>query len=262
MKILKKITTVILSVIMIISTLIPAFAAEEQLSNYDFLLSQGYPAEHLDNLTENTLQKMVEMIGTGYVTNVDVKKSTFNDGTGVARGAINEDSMTLEIVTGAICQYDTNKITGVLVSATWEWAANKPVYRGQDGVVVNWDSSIFTYDEDTFYAQDVYRSNADDEWSVFKEHTSLSISKQGGLGFYTDLKALKKYVGGSMLFLLSPTSNMIKGTAYKTTLNIEYAHAPAPLTGLSFSTAGFGVGLSWTLNCDTMADSVNFKFSR
>lgn len=262
MKILKKITTVFISIVMILSTTMPSFAVEEETNNYEFLLSQGYPAEHLDNLTESTLQKMVEMIGTGYISNIEIEESTLNESTGVTRGAINEGSMTLQITTAAICQHNTDKITRVLVSAAWEWAKNKPIYRGQDAVTINWDNSIFSYNADSFYAQDFYKSNASDDWSIFKEYTTLATSNQGGIGHWTDLKGLKSYVGGAMLFLLNPNSPMIKGTKYNTTINVEYAHAPVPLTGLSLSILSVGVGISWNLTCDTMSNSCNFKFSR
>ncbi len=262
MKSLKKFTAIFISIVMILSTSIHSFALEEQASNYEFLLSQGYPAEYLDNLTESSLQKMVEIIGTGYIANIEIEESTLNESTGTARGAINEGSMTLQIVTATICQHNTNKITGVLVSAAWDWAKNKPIYRGQDAVTVNWDNSIFSYNSDSFYAQDYYKSDASDNWSIFKEYTTLATSNQGGIGHWTDLKGLKRYVGGAMVFLLNPNSPMINGTTYNTTINVEYAHAPVPLTGLSLSILDVGVGISWNLTCDTMADSCNFNFSR
>lgn len=261
-KILMFVATILLSINMLFLHSMPLFAVEEQMSNYEFLLNQGYPAEHLDNLTESSLQKMVEIIGDGYISDVEVQETVLNESNGVARASINESSMNLQLVTSAVYEYNTNKINGVLVSATWEWVKNKPAYRGKDGITINWDNNIFSYAEDSFYANDLYKSNVDDDWSVFKEYTKLAIARQGGIGHYANLKALKKYVGGSMLFLLDPCSPMIKGTKYKTTINIEYAHAPVPLTGLSFSAVSFGVGLSWNIACDTMSDSRTFKFSR
>lgn len=262
MKGLKKFITVCISIVMIFSTSIPSFAVEEQTCNYEFLLSQGYPAQYLDNLTESSLQKMVEMIGTGYVANIEIEESTLDENMQVARGTINEGSMTLQITTSTICQLNTNKITGVLVSVDWTWAKNKPIYRGEDAVTINWDNNIFSYNADSFYAQDVYKSNASDDWSIFKEYTVLAASNQGGVGHWTDLKAFKSYVGGAMMILLKPNSSMIKGKKYNTTINVEYVHAPVPLSGLSLSILDVGVGVSWTLTCDTMASPCNFQFSR
>lgn len=170
--------------------------------------------------------------------------------------------MILQISTGYIYQQNSNKVKTALVSASWEWAANKPIYRGQDAVAVNWDTSVFNYTSDSFYAVDVYKSNESDDWSTFKETNTLSIAQQGGIGHFTDLKAFKKYVGGMLLFGLSPKKAMYKGTKYETVINIEYAHAPLPLTGLSFSIKGIGVGISYNISCDTMAGTSTLKFNR
>lgn len=259
---MKKLTAIIVSVIIILMTVFPSFAEEKQMSNYEILLNKGYPAEFLDKLTDEVIQRVVNAIGDGYVADVEINKVTLKESNDKTRGAINENSMDLLISAESIYQSNSNKVTKVVVLATWEWAANKPVYRGQDAVTVNWDNTLFSYDADSFYAQDLYKSNVNDEWSIFNEYTKLAASNQGGIGHWTDLKGLKKYVGGVMSFFLNPNSPMIKGTTYNTSINLEYAHAPVPLTGLSLSILDVGIGISWNLTCDTMSGTSNFKFSR
>ncbi len=161
-----------------------------------------------------------------------------------------------------MCQNGSNNIDSVLVVVSWEWAANKPIYRGKDAVAINWNSDVFTYKENSFSGFDLYRTSTTEDWTIFKQSTTLAQSVQGGLGYYTDLKVGKKYVAGEMLFYLEPESPIIKGTTYSTNINVEYGHAYMPLTGLSVSVGPVGVGLSWDRGCDTMASACSFKYSR
>ena len=262
MKNFKILTAAIIAFSMIFATIVPSFAFEEsESSNYDFLLEQGYSAEYLDNFTDAALQKMTEMISeNGYISDININSIVFNTPTNIARGTINEDSLSLTISSGSICQNGTDKITGVLVAVSWEWAKLKPLYRGQDAITINWDSDIFHF-ADAFYAQDFYKSNETDEWSVFKEYSVLAVSNQGGIGHWTNLKSFSKYVGGGMLFLLEPTISMKSGTANSTTLNVNYVHSQIPITGLDFSVFDVGVGISWNISCESMSGTNIIKFS-
>ena len=93
-------------------------------------------------------------------------------------------------------------------------------------------------------------------------YSVLSAANQGGIGHYTDLEEWTEFVSGAMIFLLEPTSRMTKGNAYTTSINVEYAHEKSALTGLSFSLDDVGVGISWNVSCDTMADTKTFRYSR
>lgn len=171
--------------IVIMLPYISVFAEEKNLNNYDFLLKQGYSTEYLDQLNEDSMKRMVDLIGDGYVSNIKIEKSTCNK---QARGTINETSLTLQIIAGTICKKNNNQVAGILVGATWEWAKSKPVYRGKDAVTINWDNDYFTYKPESFYAYDGYKTNANDEWIFHKEHSSPAKTNQGGLGHWTDLK--------------------------------------------------------------------------
>lgn len=263
MKKFRFLTSVIITFTMIFTTAVPSFALDEnENNNYNFLLEQGYSAEYLDNFTDTALQKMTEMIDdNSYISNVAVDKIVFNESSNMTRGTIDEDSLILNISYGTICQNGTDKIISVLVTASWEWAAWKPLYRGEDAITINWDNDVFDYD-DAFYAQDVYKSNETDEWSTFNEYSVLAVSNQGGIGHWTNLKAFNKYVGGAMLFLLEPKISMKTGTSVSTRINVNYVHSQIPITGLDFSVFDVGVGISWNISCESMSDTSVFRFSQ
>ncbi len=110
------------------------------------------------------MQKMVDAIGDGYVDNIEIEQCSLSESTNMSRSLIDEDDLNLQIATAIICKSGTTNITGVLISASWEWAEGKPSYRGKDAIAINWNYNVFSYEADTFYAVDVYKSNASDDW--------------------------------------------------------------------------------------------------
>lgn len=258
----QKIIAIIMSIIMMFSIAIQSFAVETSTDYYEILLNYGYPTDYLDKLTPEVMQEMVELIGNNSVSNVEIKEITFNNTNTNARANIDAENLTLQISTTTISPKDTDKISSVMVGVAWEWAKQNPYYRGKDAISVNWDSNIFSFNEGSFYAYDSYKSKEADDWEIFKEYATLSAANQGGIGHWTNLKAFKNFVGGAMIFLLDPTSPMKSGAKYNTTVNVEYAHAKLPLTGLSFSYGTVGVGVEWENSCSTMAATSTIKFSR
>lgn len=264
MKNIKKFFTVILCMILVALSFNQSFAIEEQSDNYEILLNKGYSAEFLDGLTDELMQRMVDTIGNGYISDIEIKETTLVEtNNSLTRDLIPATDMTLTISAGTLCQYGTDNITGVLVAATWEWAENKPLYRGKDAIAINWDYRIFSKDEGSFYAVDLFKSGSDSDWTVSEEYTKLTSSALGALGHTTDLKAFKKQVGGSLMIMLLPENPMIKGTNNVTEININYAHERFPLSGISFAYKDYGIGIDFKDDaCNTAADFCNVRFSR
>ena len=261
---MKKAISCFLSFCLLFAFSVPVFAQENTASNSIASSDAGTYEEYYTGFSASARQKIAEMIGSGNVAKV--KSSTYYlPGNSLQRGNISASSLSLTITKSYICPNKGNKITSVLVAISWEWAANKPVYRGKDAISLNWDSTYFIKSSDdsgvAFYAQDVYRSNSSDEWTVYKEYNTLAMASQGGLGHYTDLKALKKYVGGAMIILLEPRRSIVKGNGFSSELNVEYVHSYLPITGLCFSTNDFGISVSWDRGCDYLSASNSLYFS-
>lgn len=260
----KKIFCIILCLIMLFTTSVYSFADtienDEGKTNYEILLEKGYSESFLNNLTDEYMQRLVAVIGDNKVGSIETTETKFYDDS-VTLDTISAALLTLNITATNVCKLNSTEISSVVVTITWEWAANKPVYRGKDAISVNWDENVFTY-TGGFYSQDCYKSNASDEWTLFKEYDSAAEANQGGIGAWTDLKALKKYVGGTMMLVLSPTSTMKEGTANSTGINVNYVHASAPLTGISFGAVGVSVGISWDRSCDSSSKTYYYRYSK
>lgn len=257
----RKTIATILCIIMLFLCASPSFAFNKSESNYDILLNKGYPAEYLSSLSDSFLEKMVEQIGDNCVAEAEVQKTTLTESSSITRATINEEHLDLQIVASPIYNQNTNRIVTVLVAVSWEWALFRPLYCAKDAIAVNWENLKFDLGQDSFYAEDFYKSNANDDWSVARKYTKFAISNQGGAGHWTDLEEFEPYVGGAMLFLLDPEDPMYLGSTKSTVINVEYAHSPVPLSGISLDYMGVGIGINWNLPCDTLADSDTVKYS-
>lgn len=249
----------------------PAFAEE---SPYLFLLNCGYPKEYLDGLPDEMLLKMRNIIGDDVVVSVTTESAILYENSNSVQtyGDIDPAMLFFDGHCGAICQKGTDKITGVLISIEWEWKGNKPIVRKQDPISVNWDNSIFNYVADSFYGQCFMRASSANEWSRFKELTTLSASNQGGVGFYNSFaysSGHNYFNSGTAILLIQPNTAMRtkKGNDrdISTSINFEYVHDRLPLISgsVSFSYNGFGVGIQYNgVTADSMACTENFYFSR
>lgn len=259
----KKIFSFILCIIVLTMFSVPSFASteEDENDNYNILLEKGLSESFLNNKTDAYLQKMVEMIGDNDVGNVETSVGRMSDLGISTLGTISTDNMTILIEAVEIYKKNTDEIDNVLVGVSWEWAKNKPLYTGKDAVSVNWNYNVFTY-SDGFYAQDLYKDNASDDWTIYKEYSSPAEAAQGGIGHWTDLKSSEKYVGGAMLFVLLPASQMYKGSNNSTAISVKYVHAKSLLTGLSIDVVGFGVGINTVLLYDSLSKTCTVRYSK
>lgn len=261
MKKIKALSSVIISIVFILTLIVPCFAEQ---TDYDFLLSCGYSAEFLDKLPEESYGRMRAAISNYDVTVVD-EINYVNENANMARGAIDEADLDLELEAAQLCQKGTNIINGYLVAATWTWAEDKPINNlNQDLITINWNAELLNIaGEDSFYSNDWYRESASGEEIVFRECTVPAKSAQGGVGFYTELKWGKSFLGGGMLLVLETSTPMYVGTSYSSSINMEYAHdfSIGGIGGGGFGVGPVSVSLDCGIMCDVMAEPETIEYS-
>lgn len=256
----KSLFCVMLILVLLFATVVPCFATQ---SDYEFLISKGYSEDMLSGMPDEYLAVLREKIGNSDIQNVSTSTYYMYDDSTANYGTIKESSLKLQLTTAEICGQGTNNIGCFLISASWEWAENKPVMRAKDAISVNWDASLFNLMSGGFYAQDWYKSNASDEWTISNEYSVSAEATQGGIGHWTDLDEIRLCVGGGMILTIQPNAPMTVGTTYSTSVNMIYAHDAAPvISQLGFSIKGFSVGIDFSRFCDTMAATTNIGFSR
>jgi|GEM_PF-3694763 len=263
MKIIRSLLSATISLVIIILNIVPAFAFE---TAYDSLLQYGYSQNFLDSMSNEIIERMANQIGNDEeITNIYVKTVYLNENNGMQTyGMISEDSLALDISVAEICKKETNIITRVLVSISWDWAGTRPLQRFQDGITVNWDANLFAFYQDSFLAQDYGKSDEDEEWEVEGEYKRPAHHAQGGLGFYSQMSTTKKRTAGAAIFLLEPKISIVSGSSEVTEINVNYVHDRSFLIPLNigFNTIGLNVGFSINGNSyDEAADSVNFRYN-
>lgn len=215
-KFFKAVITVQLILITIISCTLQGFCAEN--NNYSYLLSCGYPEEFLDNLTETTINEIVKLHGDNTVVDVICETEYWPDNTKENAKVI------IKSVVAVMQNADGDRIAGESICVYWEWVENKPLIKGEDMVSVYWSDESLVLEGDSFYAEDYYKNNADDEWVVSDSHKRLARCSLDSLGHYADFREFENYVGGSMSFNLAANSPISTETDFNKFFLAEYEH--------------------------------------
>lgn len=264
MKILKSCVSVLMLIVLLFVSIVPAFAVE---SPYDILLEKGVPVELLDSLTDDIILKIYNEIGTKSISSVTSKTVYLTEKNGDIQpaGEISESSLYLEI--SGIKLTDSGKLTGVVFILVWEWAPDKPVFRQTDSITVNWDASVFNYKGDSFCSVSLYRyTHSPQEWQVFREYTRPAESNQGGLGFYSPLAGdLPNYSisnSGLAIFALNMNSPEKDKDTRSTSINVNYVHNRSiVIPSLSFTKTGLSVSVGTIIGLtDYASDTVNISY--
>ncbi len=208
------------------------------------LINIGIPEEYIQSLSYDAKSDLYNVLLGYTLQSVDVETVYLNEQP-TTRGSISSSTLQLKALSGTICRKNTNIVTGVLVTLTWDWAYNRPYIRRTDSISVNWDQTLFYCGEDSFYARDLAKDIDDDDWTTMREYVSPATSSQGGIGFYTVLNGSANYVSGSCLLILTPTGSLVTGDDYGTSINVNYVHNRK----LTNSAIGFSV-LNGTVNID------------
>lgn len=270
MKLIKKLISSVVCVAILFS--IATISVHAETIPYSYLVKVGFPATYLDSLSEDMILRIYETVAdkdvyaietkTMYLPETNCSISTY--------GSISEYSLHLDILSAEICQKGTTTITSVMVAASWDWGYSKPFVRKTDALTINWDSSIFSFSENSFLLQEKFKNYNSDgsqtDWKVLQEYSRPEEHSQGGVGFTTQLSKFNDFVGGNVLFLVEPKIRMrVKSTneqGSSTNFNINYIHDRS-ITGLSYSfpIAGGNIGIQPSRNSyDKAADSSTFRY--
>lgn len=193
-------------------------SGEKQANDYYYLLSCGYPKAFLELLTDSTLKNIVSSIGDNEIISVTYtnKDPAFN--------MSDNSKVVIKRVSVKMKDKKSDKIVGEAVCVYWEWLDNKPLMREEDFVAVKWNSELFTYNPDSFYAEDYWKENTTDKWTVADSYTVLTRATQEAIGHWTKLKSSGNIVGGAMIFSLLSKSEIDKKTDYTNKITVEYTH--------------------------------------
>lgn len=251
---------------MICSLSISAFASNASSPDIETmrnaLQQQGLPADFVERRSNLQIEELYYDCLSKDVVFGGSEISYWNEGDEVitTRGAIPEYDMALEVST----LYDVgddgngnNTYEECWVYVYYEWAPGHPSVTKVDGITVNWDPDVWTYKgefEHTDYS---------DKWTAYSGVTRPTQRAQGGLGYYAYLDPNGDNLVGDTRFTLIPAQTPLypEGSSdphFTSEINVNYGHDKNPLTwvtGVSFSYAGVGIGLSLGNLTDEASDT-------
>lgn len=186
----------------------------EKISDFDYLLSCGYPEEFLKAVTDSTLKRIVSSIGNNQVSDVRYK-TEYPD---------SNKNVHIESVAAKMKDKENGDIVGETVCIYWEWTDKKPLIN-DDYFSVEWSEKFFVYEEDSFYAEDYYKENTADAWTVSDSRTTIARITLNSIGHFAEPKVQENIVGGSMVFgLLSKYPIETADDKNINYLEVQYTH--------------------------------------
>lgn len=295
---MKKIISLCLIIVIALSCTVFADASSVLTEDMlDYLVSCGFPEDYFIGFEESDIQEMystlygqnIVYLGTETVSmretynqssSAQINTDTIGDNGGEAsiNGVISSSDMTFTITTIANTTYDANKkldkVNMIYVYVNYNWTSGKPACTWNDGITVNWNSSVFTFKSGSFVARDYKRTHSNNgEWKKTKEYKTPSCLNTGGLGYYAYLFYNEVFLGnnvgalqhrGSANFTLLPAKSpmYLKTGASTTAINANYLHNKNAVgTSVGFSKNGLGVSVSVSGLSDSVATATNVSFS-
>ena len=246
---------------------------------YNYLLSIGTPESCLNNLIDIEIINLYnDLYGKNYIFNSinmtgDSKSKNMSDEFSdiVPMGYIPDDNLYFRIMTFYSSDEETGRIYDMYVSINYIWEPLKPIVCRQDGIAVNWDSSVFGLQSGSFDSYDIAYCRYAQDWIMHRTQASPNLSEQGGLGYIASLEFREPMshdeayqYKGSCAFILLPRSPMYIGINEFMPLNAQYIHNKNPLPGFNvqFIYNGVSVGVDLAGLKDEMTTGTEVYYDR
>lgn len=200
----------------VMSCSVQGFCAEN--NNYNYLLSCGYPEEFLNKLTDTTIDEIVKLHGDNKVIDIICETEYWPE------NKPDNAKVIINSIIAVMQNPEGDKIAGESICVYWEWVENKPLVKGEDFISILYSDESLIFEADTFYAEDYWKEKEEEKWNVSDSYRSLARANMNTLGYYTDLKEFKKYVGGSAVFNLLANSPIEVNSDYNKYFSVEYEH--------------------------------------
>ena len=234
------------------------------------LVEKGMPEDVITDLPEQKIQELYE---NSIDKNIYTETITMSMNEGESEiqpyGHIDDDMLDMSVTCSTFAAQD-GKVNCIYVFVIYLWE-QVPIIQKTDGIAINWDESLFAYEDDSFNS---YCQATDDldsvmaQWYTYYRLDRPDLVEQGGLGYSVSLMQYKyeyiTYFRGSAHFDLLPKDTIYVDSEKDhkvTAINMNYTHDRTPLFGsISFQISGFGVTINAPALNDTASDTVNFYY--
>lgn len=249
MKNLKKVTSLMMAMVMSVSCMAFTASAANTTDSFDYQEAYNWAKEvgfsegflrgiseealeqvYLDNIGADELEITEEV---SYVSMDDPSETSF-----APFADIPESMMQLRAT--PVKHTSAGKVTKVQIYFTAQWLDGRPWMRNDDAFVCSWDSSLWALDDTTFWGKVEHTRNGGGSAIQLLSSTRTSLQSQGGLGWYAD-------ISGSPLgwtptirigFQINPKKTMPEGKTKLSTVEATYGHNTSAIGGINLSVSG------------------------
>lgn len=276
MKKLLNFTAIILSFCLLVGSTV--LAADTETNNSieskkTALEEKGMDPVILDSFSEDEVNELYDTIFVYHNGEVNVSATqevivkNFPEKTeNTTRGGIPESQLKLTLTKAPITS--GSKVVQFVLIVDYYWNVT-PGNLSNDLVAVNWDSSVFSFDDSAYFevTNTVYNVS-DGKTYPFNFQSTPKKATTGGLGFEAKLRSpdvspkVTAHPSGNAFIYFVPRTTMRVGDNISTNFSVEYGHDSLGFGGLSFSIgyggASVGISISGT-GVDTLAKIITFK---
>ena len=211
---------------------------------YDWAVGVGYPEEFLDSISGDPTMLRDIYCELKDVDEVEVFASheTMSRGSNdQARGNISSSDLDFWMV-AAKASID-GYISFINVHIAYEWLASGFPWS-EDAVAVNWDATLWAYDQATSGFEAVMRGGGIGGYA-YETLTNPAQAVQGGIGWFCDVNALYDDIYGCASFKLFPRDSQLpNGSRYLTSINATYAHSTVTFSSLTIGISEGSITIS------------------
>lgn len=247
---------------LILMLCVPSYAESYKESDRGYqekaLLDVGMTQTFLDFRTDEEINELYSLIQENEIR-YEEKIEHMNSGESISLfETIPRDHMTLRVSTVNVLGENVggrNRIRSIVVYVDYAWNSGYPVITKTDGITVNWSSSLFYMEPDSFRSADYHHYGTGNPIKItINQQVDPQKLNQGGLGYEAVLTPRQGFedmlcvVTGSASFVLESKSDIYFDQNRNTksdTINVEYVHdknvLPFPI---SFSYNGAGVSIN------------------
>ena len=180
-------------------------------------------------------------------------------------------NMTFEITASYFKVAGTsNQIQYTLIQIGFFWE-KIPLWKKTDGIIVNWDSSVFAYN-DNFHSESHNEAIVNNQfYSNDYSSSAPNVLEQGSLGFDVKLANAEHrepdFIYGTAYFQLIPARNPMyysssSTAANATAINAQYRHNRNPfISSVGFKIKGVNISFDLSTLTDSTTTSTNFYYT-
>lgn len=251
----KKGFRILVAIVLLFAISIPQTSLAASKSADKLLASRGYPEDIIKLMSEKVKNDIVShdnfrYAGSStYIKDMEKSINSINADTHLSpQGTISSSDLSFTCV---CTTWTDNGIKYLHIDTIYKWATRKPTWRLTDQIGITWDSSKFQVMDGEYFFNSEYNIGGIMKYETSRDARELNESNI--IGDFNLLAAADVNSGDAVVLLRVKPG--VKAPA-NTVVYFKYGHAMiVPTITMGIDNSGLGIGISGSVNVDSLAKS-------